>query len=237
MNPNTSSSKDSAILELRGIYHTFPDGNRTVEALRGIDLTVLTGEMVAIMGPSGSGKSTLLKIAGGILSPTEGQVLFAGRALNEFSNRELAVHRRRHVGYVFQEYNLVDNLTAEENVALPLELDGVAVSRSREAARNALKLTGVEEITNRWAADLSGGQQQRVAVARALVARGRVLLADEPTGALDSVASDEVMKLLRERVDAGATCLLVTHEPRLAAWADRILYLRDGRFASADEVR
>lgn len=237
MNTHTPSPTDSAVLELRGVYQTFPDGNRTVEALKDVNLTVHTREMVAIMGPSGSGKSTLLKVAGGMLSPTDGQVFFAGRVLNELSNRELAVHRRRHVGYVFQEYNLVDNLTAEENVALPLELDGIAVSRAREAARHALKNTGVSDVADRWASDLSGGQQQRVAVARALVAHGRVLLADEPTGALDSVASDEIMQLLRQRVDAGATCLLVTHEPRLAAWADRILYLRDGCFVSADEVR
>lgn len=233
---NTTHQK-TPILELRGIHHTFPDGDRTIEVLKGIDLAVHTGEMVAIMGPSGSGKTTLLKIAGGMLVPTAGQVLFGGKILGDFSERERAVHRRRHVGYVFQDYNLIDNLTAEENVALPLELDGIAVSRSREAAHNALKLMGVADSARRWAGDLSGGQAQRVAVARALVTHGRILLADEPTGALDSVASDEVMRLLRERVDSGATCLIVTHEARLAAWADTILYLRDGQFISADEVR
>lgn len=226
---------ENPMLELKSIHQVFPDGDRMVEVLRNVNLTLWPGKMIAIMGPSGSGKSTLLRIAGGLLTPTKGQVLFEGTDLTRLNPAALAAHRRQHVGYVFQDYNLIANLTALENVALPLELGGVKTGDAKKAARGALASTGVAELADRWAGDLSGGQAQRVAVARALVGQGRIILADEPTGALDTVTSDQVMELLRARVDAGATCLLVTHEPRLAAWADQIVYLRDGQFISPDE--
>lgn len=225
----------NTLLELRDIVQVFPDGRSTLMVLNGISLQLPAGHMTAIMGPSGSGKTTLLKIAGGLITPTSGQVIFQGDVISNYSPKQLAEHRRKHVGYVFQDYNLVPNLTALENVALPLELDGVPGVAARHAAMESLERMEVADVAKRWAGDLSGGQSQRVAVARALVGQGRLLLADEPTGALDSVASDRVMKLLRQRVDEGATCLLVTHEARLAAWADNIVYLRDGQFVTAGE--
>lgn len=230
-------NRQTHLLELRDIWHIYPDGSGHIEVLKGINLQLEAGKMTAIMGPSGSGKTTLLKVAGGLLTPSRGQVLFEGTPVNTLNGPALAAHRRRHVGYVFQDYNLIENLTALENVSLPLELDGVPASQARDQARESLRMMDVSDLADRWAGDLSGGQAQRVAVARALVGEGRLLLADEPTGALDTVASDQVMSLLRERVDMGATCLLVTHEPRLAAWADDIVYLRDGRFISAEEYR
>ncbi|MDO5747406.1 MAG: ABC transporter ATP-binding protein [Actinomycetaceae bacterium] len=225
-----SETPKETLLKMEDIFHVFPDGDAQVEVLKGIDLSVQSGEMVAIMGPSGAGKSTLLKIAGGLLRPTSGSIAIDGQNLKKLSSSDLAAYRRRHIGFVFQQYNLIDTLTAAENVALPLELDGMAAHQARQAALKALETTHVDDIANRWAGELSGGQAQRIAVARALVHPGRLLLADEPTGALDSAAAEQIMQLLREQVDRGATCLMVTHDVRLAAWADDIMYMRDGQF-------
>ena len=203
-------------------------GATAVHALRGVSLTVAPGELVAVMGPSGSGKSTLLHLAGGLDSPTSGSVSVDGVELGELSRRALAAVRRRHVGYVFQDFNLIPALTAVENVMLPLELDGVRARKARPVARAALADVGVDDVADRFPDDMSGGQQQRVAIARALVGERRLLLADEPTGALDSGTGEQVMRLLRDRVDAGAAGVLVTHEARHAAWADRVVFLRDG---------
>jgi len=197
-----------------------------VHALRGISLSVAAGELVAVMGPSGSGKSTLLNVAGGLDSVTTGAVLVEGVDLAELSAKELAAVRRRAAGYVFQDLNLIPTLTAVENVALPLELDGLR--RIRTTAQAALDDVGVGELADRYPDELSGGQQQRVAIARALVGDRRLVLADEPTGALDSETGEAVLALLRRRVDAGAAGVLVTHEQRHAAWADRVVFLRDG---------
>jgi len=218
----------ATVLELRGVTRVHGKGEVEVHALRGVTLHVSAGEMVAVMGPSGSGKSTLLNLAGGLDAPNGGQVVVEGVVLGDLSRRELAAVRRRRVGYVFQDLNLLPSLTAAENVGLPLELDGVRLRRVRAAALTALDEVGLAHLATRFPDEMSGGQQQRVAIARALVGDRRLILADEPTGALDSQTGESVLKLMRARVDAGAAGVLVTHEARHAAWADRVIFLRDG---------
>jgi putative ABC transport system ATP-binding protein len=193
-----------------------------------VSLPVQAGELVAVMGPSGSGKSTLLNVAGGLDTVTAGAVFVEGRDLANLNATDLAAARRQHVGYVFQDLNLIPTLTALENVALPLELDGSSPRAVRRIASKALDDVGVPELAARYPDEMSGGQQQRVAIARALIGDRRLLLADEPTGALDSDTGEGVLRLLRRRVDQGAAGVLVTHESRHAAWADRVVFLRDG---------
>ncbi len=216
------------VLVLSGVTREHRQGETVVRALRGVDLSVSLGELVAVMGPSGSGKSTLLQLAGGLDTPTAGRVCVEGRDLAELSRRQVAAVRRRSVGYVFQDLNLLPSLSALENVALPLELDGVRGGLARRAARAALEEVGLGVLAGRFPDEMSGGQQQRVAIARALVGPRRLLLADEPTGALDSTTGEEVLRVLRARCDAGAAGVLVTHDARHAAWADRVVFLRDG---------
>jgi putative ABC transport system ATP-binding protein len=216
------------VLEMRDVHRTHGTGNTAVHALRGVTLGVAPGELVAVMGPSGSGKSTLLNLAGGLDRPSRGDVVVEGSVLGRLGRRELAAVRRRQVGYVFQDLNLLPSLTAAENVALPLELDGQRPRRIRGQALAALEEVGLADLADRFPDEMSGGQQQRVAIARALIGNRRLVLADEPTGALDSHTGEAVLKLLRARVDAGAAGVLVTHEARHAAWADRINFLRDG---------
>ncbi|MFW3170439.1 ABC transporter ATP-binding protein [Geodermatophilus sp. CPCC 206100] len=216
------------VLVLTGVGREHRQGETVVQALRGVDLSVSAGELVAVMGPSGSGKSTLLQIAGGLDAPTTGRVVVEGRDLAELSAAQVAAVRRRSVGYVFQDLNLLPSLSAVENVALPLELDGVRGGLARRAARVALDEVGMGAFAGRFPDEMSGGQQQRVAIARALVGPRRLLLADEPTGALDSTTGEEVLRVLRARCEAGAAGVLVTHEARYAAWADRVVFLRDG---------
>ena len=216
------------VLELRDVRRVHGSGPTAVHALRGVSLGIRPGELVAVMGPSGSGKSTLLTLAGGLDTPTSGEVLVENVALSGLSRRELAKLRRRSVGYVFQDFNLIPALTAIENVALPRELDGVPTRRARKESLAALAELDLADLANRFPDDMSGGQQQRVAIARAIVGDRRLILADEPTGALDSETGEAVLRLLRGRVDAGAGALLVTHEARHAAWADRVVFLRDG---------
>jgi putative ABC transport system ATP-binding protein len=223
------------VLELRAVTRVHGDGPTAVHALRGVDLSVAAGELVAVMGPSGSGKSTLLTLAGGLDTATGGEVLVEGVPLSGLDRAGLAQLRRRSVGYVFQELNLLPALTAAENVALPLELDGVRARDARVQALKVLDELEMSELAGRFPDDLSGGQQQRVAIARALVGDRRLVLADEPTGALDSVTGEGVLELLRARCDAGAAGVLVTHEARLAGWADRVVFLRDGLVV--DEAR
>jgi putative ABC transport system ATP-binding protein len=199
-----------------------------VHALRGVSLSAQAGELVAVMGPSGSGKSTLLTCAGGLDSPTGGTVAVEGTDLASLSRKGLAALRRRSVGYVFQDFNLIPALTAAENVALPRELDGISSRSARVLASAALEEVGIAELADRFPDDMSGGEQQRVAIARAIVGDRRLVLADEPTGALDSETGEQVLRLLRARCDAGAAGVLVTHEARHAAWADRVVFLRDG---------
>jgi putative ABC transport system ATP-binding protein len=219
----------SAVLELRDLGRVHGEGATAVQALQGVSLTVGAGELVAVMGPSGSGKSTLLTLAGGLDEPTTGEVVIEERPLSALPRRAVAALRRRSVGYVFQDFNLIPALTAAENVALPRELDGVPARRARRDALAALEEVGLGDLPHRFPDDLSGGQQQRVAIARAIVGERRLILTDEPTGALDSETGEAVLRLLRARVDAGAAGVLVTHEARHAAWADRIVFLRDGR--------
>ncbi len=222
------------VLELDQVTRVHGGGETAVHALRGIDLGVLPGELVAVMGPSGSGKSTLLNVAGGLDEPTGGTVRVEGADLGALSRTELAALRRRSVGYVFQDFNLIDALTAAENVSLPRELDGVRAREARREALAALEEVGLDDVADRFPDELSGGQRQRTAIARALVGPRRLVLADEPTGALDSQTGEWVLRLLRARCDAGASGVLVTHEARHAAWADRVVFLRDG--AMVDET-
>ncbi|MFE2479754.1 ATP-binding cassette domain-containing protein [Streptomyces sp. NPDC059389] len=216
------------VLQLTRLVRTHGSGATEVHALRGIDLSVYPGELVAVMGPSGSGKSTLLTLAGGLDTPTSGHVIVEGTDITTASRKQLAALRRRSIGYVFQDYNLIPALTAAENVALPRELDGTSARKARASALAALEEMGLGQLADRFPDEMSGGQQQRVAIARALVGDRRLVLADEPTGALDSETGESVLALLRSRCDAGAAGILVTHEPRFAAWADRVVFLRDG---------
>ncbi|RFS85811.1 ABC transporter ATP-binding protein [Actinomadura spongiicola] len=218
-----------SLLTLRDVSRDHGAGPGLVHALRGVTLHVAAGEFVAVMGPSGSGKSTMLTLAGGLDTPTSGQVIVAGTDLGALGRAGRSALRRRFVGYLFQDLNLIPSLTATENVMLPRELDGVRARRARREARDALAEVGVEDLADRFPDEMSGGQQQRVAIARALVGDRRLVLADEPTGALDSHTGEDVMRVLRARCDAGASCLMVTHESRHAAWADRVVFLRDGR--------
>lgn len=213
----------------------FGSGHTLVVALHPTALSVGRGELVAVMGPSGSGKTTLLSLVGGLDRPSGGQVLVEGIDLAGLGTTSLAVLRRRTVGYVFQELNLLAGLTAAENVSLPLELDGTGLADARRAALEALTRVDLVELADRYPDDLSGGEQQRVAIARAVVGERRILLADEPTGALDSINGEGVMRLLRAHCDAGGAALLVTHDAAHAAWADRVVFLRDGRIV--DEAR
>lgn len=217
------------VLQLQGVSRNFGAGATAIAALRELNLTVHATEFVAVMGPSGSGKSSLLAIAGGLDQPSAGQVFVENTPLNGLGMNELARLRRRAVGYVFQDFNLVPTLTAVENVALPRELDGIPSGKAQSQAMDALRRVGIPEVAERYMDEMSGGQQQRVAIARAIVGERRLILADEPTGALDSASGDGILEVLRAQADAGAAVVLVTHEARHAAWADRVVFLRDGR--------
>jgi putative ABC transport system ATP-binding protein len=219
----------TAMLELRQVSKVYGDGAAAVHALADVDLSVERGELVAVMGPSGSGKSSLLTIAGSLEEPTTGEVLVDGAALARLSAKEKARMRRRSIGFVFQDFNLLAGLTAAENVAMPLELDGLGARDARSLALDALDQLGVRERAEHFPDDLSGGERQRVAIARAVVGERSLLLADEPTGALDSVNGEAVMRLLRDACRRGAAGVVVTHEAHLASWADRVVFLRDGR--------
>jgi putative ABC transport system ATP-binding protein len=218
----------TAVLRMTGVSRTHGEGATEVHALRSISFAAYAGELVAVMGPSGSGKSTLLTLAGGLDTPTGGTVEVEGTDLGSLRLAERARLRRTSIGYVFQDFNLIPALTAAENVALPRELDGVRARVASREARAALDEVGIAHLADRYPDQMSGGQQQRVAIARAIVGERRLVLADEPTGALDTETGEEILRLLRDRCDAGAAGVLVTHEARHAAWADRVVFLRDG---------
>ena len=221
---------DAPALEVAGVVKRYGAGTTEVRALTDVSLAVAPGELVAVMGPSGCGKSTLLHLAGGLEDPDAGSVRVAGQDLARLGAAARAALRRRDVGYVFQRLNLVVSLTALENVMLPLELEGVRLREARSCARDALAVVGLTESLDRYPDDFSGGQQQRIAVARALVGERRLVLADEPTGSLDTMTGDAVIELLAGLpATTGAAVVLVTHEPRYASWADRVVFLRDGR--------
>jgi putative ABC transport system ATP-binding protein len=216
-------------LELHQVSKLYGSGPTEVHALSEVDLSVARGELVAVMGPSGSGKSTLLTIAGSLERPTSGEVLVDGVDLATVSRSDQAMMRRRSIGYVFQDFNLLPGLTALENVTLPLELDGVRAKSARAAGLEAMEELAVADSPDRYPDELSGGQRQRVAIARAIVGERGLVLADEPTGALDSVNGESVMRLLRAATHRGVAGVVVTHEAQLASWADRVVFLRDGR--------
>jgi putative ABC transport system ATP-binding protein len=218
----------TSALELHQVSKVYGSDATEVHALSSVNLSVERGELVAVMGPSGSGKSTLLMIAGSLEEPTSGQVLVDGVDLATASRSDRARMRRRAIGYVFQDFNLLPGLTAVENVTLPLELDGVRAKAARATGLKALEELDVAERADRYPDELSGGQRQRVAIARAIVGKRGLLLADEPTGALDSVNGEGVMRLLRAATQRGVAGVVVTHEAQLASWADRVVFLRDG---------
>ncbi len=218
----------TAVLHLDSVSRIHGTGEAEVHALRSVSFRAHAGELVAVMGPSGSGKSTLLTLAGGLDQPTSGSVSIEGEDIGALGNGGRARMRRTSVGYVFQAFNLIPALTAVENVALPRELDGVSTRAARKLAMTALEEVGIADLARRFPDNMSGGQQQRVAIARAIVGERRLILADEPTGALDTDTGEEILRLLRARCDAGAAGVLVTHEARHAAWADRVVFLRDG---------
>lgn len=223
------------ILSMRRLGKTHGSGAQRVDALVNVDLDLMPGELVAVTGRSGSGKTTLLNMAGALDEPTSGEVIVAGENLATMSKNDLARVRRVAVGYVFQQFNLLPSLTAAENISLPLELDGMKPAEARALAEKALEEVEMGGMADRYPDQLSGGEQQRVAIARGLIGPRSVLLADEPTGALDEATSESILKLLRSRCDAGAAALMVTHEPAYAAWADRVVRLRDGRIEGISE--
>jgi putative ABC transport system ATP-binding protein len=218
-----------SVLEMRRVSRTYGQGADEVHALEDVDLAVEAGSMVAVMGPSGSGKSTLLTIAGSLEEPTSGEVLIGGAALSTMSRNAKAQLRRRSIGFVFQDFNLLPGLTAAENVALPLELDGVSARKARLAGLKALDELGLGTKAGNFPDQLSGGERQRVAIARAVVGDRCLLLADEPSGALDSVNGEAVMRLIHAACKRGVAAVVVTHDAQLASWADRVVFLRDGR--------
>ena len=218
----------NAVLQLEHVTRVHGAGPTEVRALHEVGFAAYAGELVAVMGPSGSGKSTLLTLAGGLDTPSSGMVHVEGVDLAALGQKGRAAMRRTSIGYVFQDFNLIPALTAAENVALPLELDGNGARGARRSARVALEEVGIGDLGARFPDKMSGGQQQRVAIARAIVGERRLILADEPTGALDSETGEDVLRLIRARCDAGAAGVLVTHEARHAAWADRVVFLRDG---------
>ncbi len=216
-------------LELRRVSKIYGEGPTEVRALLDVELSVAAGELVAVMGPSGSGKSTLLTIAGSLEDTSAGEVLISGTPLSAMSRNERARLRRRSIGYVFQDFNLLAGLTAVENVILPLELDGVPARAARAAGMAALDELDLADRAARFPDELSGGERQRVAIARAVVGDRHLLLADEPTGALDSANGEAVMRLVRAACQRGVAGVVVTHDAQMASWADRVVFLRDGR--------
>jgi putative ABC transport system ATP-binding protein len=220
------------VVEVRDVVKIYGAGSTAVRALDHVTLHVRSGEFVALCGPSGSGKSTFLHLAGGLDHATGGTIRVCGRDLGTLSPTELSFVRRSQVGYVFQRYNLVPSLTAAENVMLPLELDGVAIRDARKAALEALSRVGLARPYDRYPDDLSGGEQQRVAIARAITGDRAAVLADEPTGAVDTMTGELILELLVELAGQGTAIVLVTHEPRFASCADRVVFMRDGRIAA-----
>jgi putative ABC transport system ATP-binding protein len=215
-------------LELRAVSKVYGKDVNQVHALRNVDLSVEEGSLVAVMGPSGSGKSTLLTIAGSLEDPTEGEVLVGGVSLSRLSRNDKARLRRRSIGFVFQDFNLLPGLTAVENVSLPLELDGMPARKAHTTGMGVLEELGMADRADHFPDELSGGERQRVSIGRAMVGDRKLLLADEPSGALDSVNGEAVMRLVLGACRGGMAAVVVTHDAQLASWADRVVFIRDG---------
>lgn len=221
------------MIEVDSVSKDYEVGKKPVNALKNVSLKVEKGEFCAIMGPSGSGKSTLLHIIGGLITPTKGRVIVDGKDIGKLSDDELTLYRRRHVGFVFQFFNLLPTLSARENVAMPLLLDGKKMSEIAQKVDALLKLVGLYDRANHKPDELSGGEMQRVAIARALVTDPKVILADEPTGNLDSKTGAEILAILKDACEKlGNTVILVTHDPNAASYAKRIINIRDGEIVS-----
>ena len=218
-----------SFLELRKVSRFYGEGAAQVHALEDVELSVDRGALVAVMGPSGSGKSTLLTIAGSLEEPSSGEVLIGGAPLSKMSRNDKARLRRRTIGYVFQDFNLLAGLTAVENVSLPLELDGVPAKKAHAAGMAALEELGLADLATRYPDELSGGERQRASIARAVVGERHLLLADEPSGALDSTNGEAVMRMILAACMRGVAAVVVTHDAHLASWAERVVFLRDGR--------
>jgi putative ABC transport system ATP-binding protein len=218
-----------SLLELHEVSKVYGEGPNEVHAIADVSLFVERGALVAVMGPSGSGKSTLLTIAGSLEEPTSGDVLIDGRSLSSMSRNDKARLRRRSIGYVFQDFNLLPGLTAVENVSLPLELDGASAKKGRKAGMAVLDQLGLADRAEHYPDQLSGGERQRVAIARAVVGERHLLLADEPSGALDSTNGEAVMRMILAACKRGVAAVVVTHDAQLASWADRVVFIRDGR--------
>ena len=218
-----------SLLEMHDVSKCYREGENEVQAVSNVELSVERGALVAVMGPSGSGKSTLLTIAGSLEEPTSGEVMIDGAPLSKMSRNAKARLRRRTIGYVFQDFNLLAGLTALENVSLPLELDGIGGKKAHAAGMAALEELGLADRATHYPDQLSGGERQRVSIARAVVGERHLLLADEPSGALDSTNGEAVMRMILTACKRGVAAVVVTHDANLAAWAERVVFLRDGR--------
>ncbi len=222
-----------AVLVAKDLHKHYNLGKHPVQALDGVDFVVEKGEFVAIMGPSGSGKSTLLHLVGGLDQPTKGEITLAGKRLSLLKDKQVTLLRRRNIGFVFQFFNLMPTMNAEENIILPLMIDGKNVKKYKNRLENLLDLVGLKDRRKHKPEQLSGGEQQRVALARALITDPAIILADEPTGNLDSKTGSVIMDLLRRSCDElGQTIIVVSHDPRAASYADRVVFLRDGQIVS-----
>jgi putative ABC transport system ATP-binding protein len=226
------------MMELVDVTKVYQQGRRSVQAVRGVSLTIAEGEYVSIMGPSGSGKSTLMHLLGALDTPTSGQALFRGQDLNALSDRDRSLLRRTRIGFVFQFFNLLPTLRADENVALPLLLGGWTRSKALKQAAAALERVGLSHRAEHFAEEMSGGEMQRVAIARALVTEPDAVVCDEPTGNLDSATSKEILALLRTLPESGRrSVVMVTHDPSAAQYGDRLIYIRDGLIEATEELR
>ncbi|WP_028109053.1 ABC transporter ATP-binding protein [Ferrimonas futtsuensis] len=223
----------TAAIQCRKLSHSFPMGEEEFQVLKGVDLSIEQGEMVAIMGPSGSGKSTLMNLIGCLMTPKQGQLTLLGEETGGLSKERLATLRARHIGFVFQQFNLLPRTSALDNVKMPLMYNPDPARDDDARARECLEMVGLGQQMQHTPGQLSGGQQQRVAIARALVNRPQLILADEPTGALDTRTGEEIMGLFRQLNEQGITIVLVTHEPEVAAWAGRTIVVRDGELEAA----
>lgn len=224
---------ENTLIEVKSVKKHYQRGAESVAALRGIDLKINKGEFVAIMGPSGSGKSTLLQLLGALDVVSEGEIFFKGDSLSGMSDNDLSLFRRRHLGFIFQFFNLIPTMTAFENVLLPIVLDGQLSSEAKNRAKELLAKVGLSDRADHYPAQLSGGQMQRVAIARALIAKPLLILADEPTGSLDSKTGTEVMQILSDLVKTEKqTIVMVTHDSKTTSWASRTITIKDGLIES-----